>query len=584
MHLTFGQAFGRLIRAKRAQEGWTQRQLAIQAFDDEGKTRRIVDIEKGSVRRPHASTVDALVVALAITKDELDKCETGATPAQEDEDAIGLSRQLMENLALRFEHDNPDASDKALFEFLKQKAAELKALRLRLQTLDSQSAKIRDKITAANAALDGGEFAEADQLLAEAEDIQYEQRTLKEIQAQSTIRTARAEAALLDGQPDTAASHYKKAADYFRPFDLSKTGDILDEASGAFYETERRTNKPDFRHALELISLAIEATQSEIEITKNILRRYRLAILQQEQGRAKKSAEFLDAAVKTSQTVLAEAEGKTDNTDYANIVILAGNCLLARGQLNPKSGSTDLRAALRTFEGASSDPRIPAEQHSYIQTSIHVTSDLISQLEGEERNGPFHRRATTALSRAIELSAEHHQLDVWAASQCNLGMELARHAAEIGDTNSPIAHSLRIQSIAALNASIEGCATNFLSPIALRAQLALGRVLLDQARSVNPTLADSYFARSIHANSAAAAFLENSDPNWSNAHFTIGTALLLHSELAPSDVAVDDLQNSLKYYEAARSGYEHLEMFDELRKVEGAIHSANRRLQELRNP
>ena len=40
---------------------------------------------------------------------------------------IGLSRELLENLALRFEHDNPDASDVELVNHLKAKATELKS-------------------------------------------------------------------------------------------------------------------------------------------------------------------------------------------------------------------------------------------------------------------------------------------------------------------------------------------------------------------------------------------------------------------------------------------------------------------------
>jgi ribosome-binding protein aMBF1 (putative translation factor) len=66
MERTFGQAFGELVRTKRGQEGLTQKELAIQAFDDESKVRRINDLETGAVNRPHAKTVDALVVALAI--------------------------------------------------------------------------------------------------------------------------------------------------------------------------------------------------------------------------------------------------------------------------------------------------------------------------------------------------------------------------------------------------------------------------------------------------------------------------------------------------------------------------------------
>jgi len=73
MQRTFGQAFGELVRTRRGQEGLTQKELAIRAFDDESKVRRINDLETGAVNRPHAKTVDALAVALDIREEELAK-------------------------------------------------------------------------------------------------------------------------------------------------------------------------------------------------------------------------------------------------------------------------------------------------------------------------------------------------------------------------------------------------------------------------------------------------------------------------------------------------------------------------------
>jgi len=61
MERTFGEAFGQMIREKRGQEGLTQKELAIKAFDDESKVRRIIELENGTVRRPQIKTVDPLV-------------------------------------------------------------------------------------------------------------------------------------------------------------------------------------------------------------------------------------------------------------------------------------------------------------------------------------------------------------------------------------------------------------------------------------------------------------------------------------------------------------------------------------------
>lgn len=69
--MSFGERFGDLVRKKRAVEGLTQQALAVRAFGDEGSRTRISELENGRVSKPHAKTVDALVVGLGINESEL---------------------------------------------------------------------------------------------------------------------------------------------------------------------------------------------------------------------------------------------------------------------------------------------------------------------------------------------------------------------------------------------------------------------------------------------------------------------------------------------------------------------------------
>lgn len=71
--MAFGQAFGQLIRSKRGIEGLTQQALAVAAFGDERFKTRISELENGKVGKPQTKTIDALVVALNISDDELNK-------------------------------------------------------------------------------------------------------------------------------------------------------------------------------------------------------------------------------------------------------------------------------------------------------------------------------------------------------------------------------------------------------------------------------------------------------------------------------------------------------------------------------
>ncbi|WP_422384708.1 helix-turn-helix domain-containing protein [Roseibium album] len=69
--MAFGQAFGQLIRSKRGIEGLTQQALAVTAFGDERFKTRISELENGKVGKPQTRTIDALVVALNISNEEL---------------------------------------------------------------------------------------------------------------------------------------------------------------------------------------------------------------------------------------------------------------------------------------------------------------------------------------------------------------------------------------------------------------------------------------------------------------------------------------------------------------------------------
>lgn len=80
----FGEAFGRLIKAKRGVEGMTQQDLALKAFGDESYKTRISELENGKVPNPQAKTIDALVVALGISDEELRQLNTDEAAQRHD--------------------------------------------------------------------------------------------------------------------------------------------------------------------------------------------------------------------------------------------------------------------------------------------------------------------------------------------------------------------------------------------------------------------------------------------------------------------------------------------------------------------
>jgi transcriptional regulator with XRE-family HTH domain len=64
---TFGQALGALILQKRRAAGLTQTQLAEDAFQTTAKTRRISELENGTVANPHPKTIDPIISTLKIS-------------------------------------------------------------------------------------------------------------------------------------------------------------------------------------------------------------------------------------------------------------------------------------------------------------------------------------------------------------------------------------------------------------------------------------------------------------------------------------------------------------------------------------
>ena len=68
---TFGVAIGRLVLERRTAAGMTQLELALEAFEDDTKVRRIVELENGQVKRPQAKTLGPLYETLNISDTEV---------------------------------------------------------------------------------------------------------------------------------------------------------------------------------------------------------------------------------------------------------------------------------------------------------------------------------------------------------------------------------------------------------------------------------------------------------------------------------------------------------------------------------
>ncbi|MCD1624335.1 helix-turn-helix domain-containing protein [Citromicrobium bathyomarinum] len=100
--MSFGETFGKLVKRKRGIEGLTQQALATKAFGDENFKSRISDLENGKVASPQPKTIDALVVALGISHEELSILE-GSNPHAQHVDNLTDYADLEGTVALDIE-------------------------------------------------------------------------------------------------------------------------------------------------------------------------------------------------------------------------------------------------------------------------------------------------------------------------------------------------------------------------------------------------------------------------------------------------------------------------------------------------
>jgi transcriptional regulator with XRE-family HTH domain len=204
----FGVLFGRLVREKRGVEGLSQDGLADKA---ELTKARISDIETGKIANPHAKTVDALCIALDISRNERAACHSAP--------ASGLPTRLLEKLARHFGTEMPEATEEELEVFLMAKAEEFREMRERLEKLAATEGRISELVNAANAALAEGDFETADGLLKEAEAVQMQSSTIVALTKQAELRIERGKAALVNGEVAAAAAHFERSSRYFSGID-----------------------------------------------------------------------------------------------------------------------------------------------------------------------------------------------------------------------------------------------------------------------------------------------------------------------------------------------------------------------------
>ncbi len=263
MQDSFGAAFGRLIKRKRAETKTTQGQLACALYpnlDAEEAEKRKGDISKletGKVANPATTTIKRLSDALGITDEEIDALQHRAqmSPKDQLENISALTRDQLELLASRFEIETPHTlSEGQLQQLLTQKAKEYRSYRTIIENIDPRIEATHNLKAAAQHAAEKLDFDEVETLLSRVAEVEAE--------IFSSTQEARAQNALLRNRPDQAFQIFTAAAESFRDIDVDQMAIRRNSYFKDLYNHGLRYGGTGLPRAIEIIRPAIDALQN----------------------------------------------------------------------------------------------------------------------------------------------------------------------------------------------------------------------------------------------------------------------------------------------------------------------------------
>lgn len=561
---TFGQALGALVLQKRRAKGLTQLQLAEDAFGSAGFTRRISELETGSVANPHAKTIDPIISCLDITEAELEACAAAAR-ARPDENldrAYREARNLIDAVARQFEHQQPDATLAELDAFLREKAKEWARLRQRISSLDTEDQAASDILKRAQYSLNNGDFDVVDSLLIEAEELHQSSKTLLEIRKQAEIRIARGYTKLLSNLPEEARRLFISSAEMFRAFDEIEMGEVLNLIAYDLYESSRRSYRINFDVAAALLELLItldgpmaeKAAYSDAHYRLGLI--YRNGFLHADEGEREDRLETaIDHATKA-------VESSDDDFRHVATRINLANCLMDKArqarsdEIFKKAIAifADLRSSINDSPSAKA---LGATILNSLGSSILFQQDLI----GHGDLSTTLNEAYLIFREAEQFSIDNNDIEVWGTSKVNIGNILYRQSL-MSETSADIRYFLQIRSISEFVAAIETFPLEMFPARAADIQSNLAFVLFQYASVLNGPLRELYLFRAAQSYDIAKSAYEELKDNQriASCQYNVARVYEFHAEFAEDREF--DLQMAQDNYCSAKEIFESIGQTD----------------------
>lgn len=585
---TYGQALGALVLRKRKAASLTQMQLAEDAYGTSGKTRRISELENGTVANPYPKTIDPIISVLKISDQELEECARQAlAPVDADLDrAYREARNLIDALARQFEHANPDSTLAEIDDFLRAKAREWRSLRERIAAIDAPDSAIDRLKREAAEALSEGEFDKVDVLLVEAEEAYQKDRTLAEVKKYCEIRVTRGHNGLFRGKPDLALTLFLSAAGMLRPIDESEAAKLLNQIAGDVYEYARRSLATEISVAAKLLEALVEMPSMRADAHELAKINYRLGLIYRsdaESARANLRQAALLKAAEHSRNAWNYFQTNGEPFEAVSSATALANCLWQDG--NRSASKEQIREAVELLQAAQ---KLAEASEDTSQLLPHVYNSLgsalmdLSLVDEESPSMDSLSEAQRAFADGIRISEKLSHVEGWGVAKLNLG-GLLGFMAMAEDLEPSVRDFLRVRAIAEISSGLETFPSESFPIRYANGQLKLARILRDHALDVAEGLVEFYLFRAMGAfESAGSVFTEERDPaTWAGIQLEVGSIFAYHAKLADDDVRQQDFQMAIERFEYALPIF--LEVNDKIKAdwCAGALQRAKSALAEI---
>ena len=341
---------------------------------------------------------------------------------------LGLSRAQTEGILKNFGHENIPADQWATK--LNESAERLRELEARLSETGNDEPEIAALLQQAKAAIDDGNFDEADNLLGQAEDRDLEEGQ-RRIERSARSREQRGDLAHAAGRFLDAAEHYAAAAERIKPLDPLDWARLKYNQGIALHERGQYDPEPEtLKNAINAYREALEERTRERVPLRWAMTQMNLGNALRALGVRESGTARLEEAATAFRHALEERTRERVPLQWATTQNNLGNTLKALGER--ESGTARLEEAVAAYRAALEEytrDRVPL-QWATTQNNLGIALKKIGErgdddallqaiacyrralLEHREDNAPYyHQQTVDNLNLALAL-AEERGLDV----------------------------------------------------------------------------------------------------------------------------------------------------------------------------